>query len=52
MIYSLTYSTCQVYILKMQLKLSCLIGLVVMMLVARVATAYSKLQRIQREPYS
>ena len=33
----------------MQLKLNCLIGLVVMVLFAHVATANCKLQRLQRE---
>ena len=51
-IYSLTYSTSQVNILKMQLKLDCLIGLAVMVLFAHAATANCKLQRIQYEPCS
>ena len=37
------------FILKMQQKLNCLIGLAVMMVFAHVATANCKLQRIQRE---
>ena len=51
-IYSLTYSTSQVSILKLQLKLNCLIGLAVMVLFAHVAAANCKLQRIQCEPCS
>ena len=51
-IYSLTYSTSKVYILKIQLKLNCLIGLAVMVLFAHAATANCKLQRIQCEPCS
>ena len=43
-IYSLTYSTSQVYILKLQLKPNCLFGLAVMVLFACVATASCKLQ--------
>ena len=42
-IYSLTYRTSQVYLLKLQLKLNCLIGLAVMVLFAHVATAKCKL---------
>ena len=49
-IYSLTYSTSQVYILKMQLKLNCLIGLAVRVLFAYATTANCKLERIQCEP--
>ena len=45
-IYSLTYSASQDYVLKLQLKLNCLIGLAVRVLFAYVATANCKSQRI------
>ena len=48
-IYSLIYSTDQVYILKLQLKLNCFIGLAVIVVFAHVATENRKLWRIQRK---
>ena len=49
-IYSLTYNTSQVHILKLQLKMNYLIGLAVMVLFAYTNTANCKLQKIQFEP--
>ena len=48
-IYSLTYRTSQVYRIKMQLKLNCLIGLVVSILFAHANAAKCKLEKIQCE---